>query len=156
MNNSISPNTPSFLKGPLMLIGWKREEDKLNVPEDSVTYVDYAGNDRDLIIRAEADTVKIERRSGAPPVYIRREGESIEIHTEGGREDVIVTRTKHDVRIDRKSVENDVILTLKNSSVYVDRPGLDEDVKVFSTKPGETPVSFPAYITWDGELIEQF
>ena len=146
---------PSILKGPLMMVGWKREEDRLSVPEDSVTFIDYPGMSRDMTIRVDPDKIQIERRDNSPTVTIRRPGNDIEVHVEGGREDTKILRMKDEMKIDRKSSEQDVTIYRQGNNATVDRQGVENDAKIYGTKASQNPLPFPVYITWDGEVIEQ-
>jgi hypothetical protein len=146
--------TPSFGNGPLILVGWEGKDDQVAVPEGT-TMVDYPGLERDMMIRYDQDTIQIKKGSQDKFVTIQKNGDTIEIHKHGASDaDCRIVRSGDDIRIDRPGVSDDVTISRRGGQVIIDREGLDNDAKISSTKGGS--MMYPCYITFDGEIIEQF
>ena len=143
---------PGILRAPIMMVGWKKEEDQLGV-KNGVTHVDYPSLSKDVTVRYDEDRILIERRDNVPNVTISLRGNDISVHRDGANTDVRIFREADAIKVKKAHPEEDVTITRRGNTVTIDRVGADNDAKISSA--AENPIPYPLYITWDGEVIEQ-
>jgi len=152
MDNISGVKPTAFGKGPLMLVGWSRQEDRLSISEGT-TFIDFPGTDRDMYIKADQDTIQLNKGLQNPVVTLTYKGEDIVVHKAGTDFDIRIIRDENGIKVDRKGTTDDVAITKRGTLLMVDREGTDNDVRISSNK-GDFAF-YPLYVNLEGEIIEQ-